>query len=185
MYMIKNAWNKVSEETIKNCWKKCDIINNVIDTEISRLMNIDYMDILTEMDYKLKILSLSRFSQNSCSAENFVNFLIIDSDETSEDLTTGEIFDIVTNKSIDLQDSIELRIDEETVLTFKQAKKAYNDLFKYFESKELFEDDIVFKSFNSIETKLNSIIVLKRFKTLQILTLMVYDFYYFYLLKLN
>ena len=59
-------------------------------------MNIDCSDIVTEIDVKLKILSLSRFKYNHQNTESFLN--IIDSVETSEDLSVQEIYNIVTNK---------------------------------------------------------------------------------------
>ena len=33
LYLIKKAWSDVSSFTIKNCWKHCDIIKEIIDND--------------------------------------------------------------------------------------------------------------------------------------------------------
>ena len=38
--MVVQAWRSVSEDTIVNCWRKCNIFDSVIDNEINQLMNI-------------------------------------------------------------------------------------------------------------------------------------------------
>jgi len=40
-----------NENTIVNCWNKCDILNNVVDSEINMLMRIDTSDVLHNIDY--------------------------------------------------------------------------------------------------------------------------------------
>ncbi len=39
LYMVTQAWARVSEDTVVNCWKKCDIINDVIDKEVNQFMS--------------------------------------------------------------------------------------------------------------------------------------------------
>ena len=51
VYMVVQAWRSVSENTIVNCWNKCDILNNVIDSEIDMLMRIDTSDVLHNIVY--------------------------------------------------------------------------------------------------------------------------------------
>ena len=53
--MIVNSWKAVTEETIVNCWKKCKILDCVIDTQINDFMNIDITDITTQVEKKLII----------------------------------------------------------------------------------------------------------------------------------
>ena len=59
MYMITNAWEMVTEETIVNCWKKLNIFNSI--DSIQNLKIIDSTYILSDIDYKLNFLSLSPF----------------------------------------------------------------------------------------------------------------------------
>ena len=59
--MVVQAWRSVSEDTIVNCWNKCDIINNLLDNEIDMLMRIDTSDLLHNIDYKLRLLSLKQY----------------------------------------------------------------------------------------------------------------------------
>ena len=59
--MVVQAWRSVSEDTIVNCWNKCDIINNLLDNEIDMLMRIDTSDVLHNIDYKLRLLSLKQY----------------------------------------------------------------------------------------------------------------------------
>ena len=153
MYMIKYSWSCVSEETIVNCWKKTGILNSQVDDQIKDFMSIDISDTLTLLDYKIKLLSLSRFEYNNFfDCEYF--FKQIDSVETSEELSLSEIYNIVTNKddSVEVVDeSIESIKIEEKLMTMTEAKKAYNDLFKFFESKDLFDNEKILNSFYSIQ----------------------------------
>ena len=59
--MVVQAWRSVSEDTIVNCWNNCDIINNLLDNEIDMLMRIDTSDVLHNIDYKLRLLSLKQY----------------------------------------------------------------------------------------------------------------------------
>ena len=141
MYMIKYAWGRVSEETIKNCWLKTKILNTSIDIEISNIMSIDISNNVTELDYKLKLLSLSKFKYN-CDSETFLNN--IDSVETSEELCLDDIYNIVTNNDETIEDTCALSEwdsnEVENVINLSEAKKAYSDLFSYFEAKKLLAD---------------------------------------------
>lgn len=65
VYMVVQAWRSVSENTIVNCWNKCDILSNVIDSEIDMLMRIDTSDVLHNIDYKLRLLSLKQYAYRS------------------------------------------------------------------------------------------------------------------------
>jgi len=62
VYMVVQAWARVSEDKVVNCWKKCYIINDVIDKEINQFMRIETSDVLKDLDYKLKLLNLKKFS---------------------------------------------------------------------------------------------------------------------------
>ena len=81
---------KVTEETIVNCWKKCNILNSI--DSIQNLKIIDSTSILSDIDYKLNFLSLSRFKYTStCNTETFISNYFLDSTETSEDISISEI----------------------------------------------------------------------------------------------
>jgi len=45
IYMVVQAWRSVSEDTIVNCLRKCNILDSVIDNEINQSMNIDMTDL--------------------------------------------------------------------------------------------------------------------------------------------
>jgi hypothetical protein len=62
VYMVVQAWRSVSENTIVNCWNKCDILNNVIDSEIDMLMRIDTSDISYQIEITIQ-LKMSRRQQ--------------------------------------------------------------------------------------------------------------------------
>jgi len=62
VYMVVQAWERVSEDKVINSWKKCYIINDVIDKEINQFMRIEISDVLKDLDYKLKLLNLKKFS---------------------------------------------------------------------------------------------------------------------------
>ena len=51
--MVVQAWRSVSEDTIVNCWNKCDIKNNLLDNEIDMLMRIDTSDVQHNIDFNL------------------------------------------------------------------------------------------------------------------------------------
>ena len=76
VYMVVQRWRSVSENTIVNCWNKCDILNNVIASEIDMLMRIDTSDVLHSIDYKLK------------DFESFINEIDDSGMGNSEELTS-------------------------------------------------------------------------------------------------
>lgn len=52
MYLIRDAWYEVSEETIFNFWNKYDVLNCVLDKQLRNIMNIDMSDIVSQIDKK-------------------------------------------------------------------------------------------------------------------------------------
>ena len=149
--MVIHAWNLVSDTTIKNCVRKCDIINNIYDKVFDDLSKINMDDVEKEMDYKLKLLSLSRFKFDQTSVETFID--LIECSEKSDDLSVSEIYNIVANKSEasveDSEDLPEISI-KENICSLQEAKKSFNELFSFFESKKLFQDSSLLKLFNLI-----------------------------------
>jgi hypothetical protein len=73
VYGCTSLRRSVSEDTIVNCWNKYDIINNLLDNEIYMLMRIDTSDVLHNIDYKLRLLSLKQHACRSKDSESFIN----------------------------------------------------------------------------------------------------------------
>jgi len=134
LYMVTQAWARVSEDTVVNCWKKCDIINDVIDKEVNQFMRIDTSDVFKDLDYKLKLLNLKKFFFASKDSESFLNE-IDDSLGNSKELTCSEIFDIVTDRHNDTVEDVDTdKIEEvEPVITLVEAKTSFQNLFRFFE----------------------------------------------------
>ncbi len=79
-----------------NCWRRCDIIGEELRNELNNSMNIDCFEIITEIDPKPKILSLSKYKY-TCQF-NATDLISLDSEEiNTEDLTDKETFEMVTN----------------------------------------------------------------------------------------
>ncbi len=101
-------------------------------------------DLLTDIDYKLKLLSLKQFSYKSKDSESLIDE-IEDSMGTSEELTSGEIFNIVSSSNDTVEDvdtEQDVNIEEvDSVITIEEAKTCFQNLFKFFESKRAFEDN--------------------------------------------
>jgi len=156
VYMVVQAWRSVSENTIVNCWNKCDILSNVIDSEIDMLMRIDTSDVLHNIDYKLRLLSLKQYAYRSKDSESFINEIDDSGMGNSEELTSSEIFDIVSDRNNDTAEDVEEATTEEVeeIITLDEAKKSFQNLFKFLEAKQAFEDVNFFNHFISIEKKL-------------------------------
>jgi hypothetical protein len=140
VYMVVQAWRSVSENTIVNCWNKCDILSNVIDSEIDMLMRIDTSDVLHNIDYKLRLLSLKQYAYRSKDSESFINEIDDSGMGNSEELTSSEIFDIVSDRNNDTAEDVEEATTEEVeeIITLDEAKKSFQNLFKFFRSKASF-----------------------------------------------
>ncbi len=74
----------------------------------------------------------------------------------SEELTSSEIFDIVSDRNNDTAEDVEEATTEEVeeIITLDEAKKSFQNLFKFLEAKQAFEDVNFFNHFISIEKKL-------------------------------
>ncbi len=58
VYMVVQAWARVSEDKVVIFTSS----NDVIDKEINQFMRIETSDVLKDLDYKLKLLNLKKFS---------------------------------------------------------------------------------------------------------------------------
>ncbi len=61
------------------------------------------------------------------------------------------IFDIVSDRNNDTAEDVE---EVEEIITLDEARKSFQNLFKFFEAKQAFENVSFFNHFNSIEKQL-------------------------------
>ena len=133
--MIKEAWGKVSKETIANCWKHAGKELGIK----SRVIDLEKKQLICDINNELKKIDFNKYLDGKqITAEQLIE---IDTRvETCEDLTNQEIFDLAMRKEVEEENVILEK--EEDIISNKDAFLSIEKLFKYFEQKDDFNDEV-------------------------------------------
>jgi hypothetical protein len=155
--IVGEAWDNVKEETIKNCWKKTEILPPSRTIEIADEPTSN--DILEELVDGLRKVNINHTNNLIMSAEDFVN---IDSGVITTELPTDEdiVEDILVSEGVHVEEEdVSEESEEEPVISIEEGRKVLENAKKFLEQQEFAtEKDIKYvkeliKRLNSFENK--------------------------------
>ena len=141
LYMIKNAWNNVTEQTIVNCWRHADI---TLNNKTNYIIEINSDLILTNIiDLLKKYKCVTK--HETLNVDDYIDYE--NDHQVSELLSDEEIISIVKNNSEEDNDGdnedevVENDTEiEQPKITNKQASEMLEKIKIYFENSEGFNE---------------------------------------------
>lgn len=148
--LVKNAWDAISKETIKNCWRHTQIlpsrhltkifsedelvVNNNLETQ-----EIQISEIIIAQREAQEIIDLTDNSDIQQLAQEYLNndeFII-----TEEVMNDDRIIELINNP--DAEDNDDNQVEEEPKITFTEAKQQINILLKFIRQQSLQPDSFI------------------------------------------
>ena len=137
MYYVREAWLKVSESTVLNCWRHCNIVDAI--QGVGPLKDKEYNDNVEMIKQKAQRIDLNKFAFIPVD-----EFLTSDANQaTGKSISDEDIVRMVVpeDEKETEQESSSTTIEEKKV-TGSEVLEAYSLIFQYFEQNQFFGNDL-------------------------------------------
>ena len=143
---ISEAWRKVSEETIKNCWRHADIINALNNEQTKDIIEIVQHKTIEEIQSYLDKFKVD--FKPVYTAEEFVH--VDDFEDTCKELTEEDLIHKHTKPHIeeegsadedDLENAIENIELEPKLISIKSAQISLNNVWECIEQHNIMNEE--------------------------------------------
>jgi len=153
MLFIYEAWHKVSEETIKNCWRHSGILNQLKTTETTEKI----VQHKTIEEIKIHLSKFKTGFEPIYTADEFIH--IDDFEDTCKELTELDLINRYTKPYIeeegsydedDLENALQHIEIEEKLISIKEAQISLNNVWQCIEQHSSMNEEHLASLFKSL-----------------------------------